>query len=92
MNTGILAAGRRQHLVRVARIVRRECTRLLANGLNTLAMSSIAAGAMVPLMAAFMGTPPTMSAGILAAAVVLRLGSGVALHMAARYVVGGLQR
>ena len=92
MNITLPQTGPRQRLARVARIVRRERTRLLANGLNTLAMSSIAAGAMVPLMAAFTGAPSSISAGILAAAVVLRLGSGVALHMAARYVVGGLQR
>ena len=76
---------------RQLRLVRRERTRLLANGLNTLAMSSIAAGATVPLVAAWAGVPSSVSASVLAAAVALRIGSGVALHLAARYV-GGLQR
>ncbi len=77
---------------RAARLIRRERTRLLANGLNTLAMSSIAAGATTPLVAALLGVPTSISAGVLAAAVALRIGSGIALHLAARYVVGGLQR
>ena len=79
-------------LTRRLRLVRRERTRLLANGLNTLAMSSIAAGATIPVVAAWAGVPSPVSAGVLAAAVALRIGSGVALHLAARYVVGGLRR
>ena len=92
MSASSLAAGPRQRLARAARIVRRERTRLLANGLNTLAASSIAAGATAPLVAAWAGVPSSISAGVLAAAVALRIGSGVALHLAARYVVGGLKR
>ncbi len=92
MSGGSLGIGPRQHLARVARIVRRERTRLLANGLNTLAMSSIAAAATAPFVAAFLGVPNSVSAGLFAAAVLIRLASGVALHLAARYVMGGLRR
>ena len=38
------------------------------------------------------GVWSSVSAGVLAAAVVIRLESGVALHLAARSLVGGLQR
>ena len=55
-------------------------------------MISIGAGATAPLMAVLLGVPSSVSAGVLAAAVALRIGSGVALHPAARYVVEGLQR
>ena len=92
MSANPLAAGPRQRLARAARIVRRERTRLLASGLNSLAMGSITAGATAPLLASLLGVPTSVSAGVLAAAVALRIGSGVALHLAARYVVGGLQR
>ena len=53
--------------------VRRERTRLLAGGLNTRAMNSIAAGTTMPPVVTFRGVPSSVSAGV--AAVVLRIGS-----------------
>ncbi len=85
-------SGVRRASDRAARLIRRERTRLLANGLNTLAMSSIAAAATAPFVAAFLGVPQSVGAGLFAAAVMIRLASGVALHLAARYVMGGLRR
>ena len=55
-------------------------------------MGSITGSATAPLVASLLGVPTSVSAGVLPAAVALRIGSGVALHLAAHYVVGGLQR
>jgi hypothetical protein len=55
-------------------------------------VSSIAAAGIAPFVAAYLGVPSSVSAGLFAAAVTVPLGAGVALHLAARYVVGGLRR
>ena len=54
--------------------IHRERPRLLASGLNTRVMNSITAGTTMPLGAAFLGVPSSVSAGVVAVAVVLRIG------------------
>ena len=69
------SSGVRQASDRATRLIRRERTRLLANGLNRLAVSSIATSATAPFVAAFLGVSQSVSAGLFAAAAMLRITS-----------------
>lgn len=74
-------------------LIHNEKTKLLATALNTAAGSSFTVGVLAPMAASFYNF--NGSAGAPLATIVLGtflwLASAVALHISARYVLGGLK-
>lgn len=74
-------------------LIHNERVKLLANVLNGAATSSFAVGVLAPIAAAFYsvaGTPRVSLVSIIAGAVIWLL-LAIALHLAARRVLGGLR-
>lgn len=72
-------------------IVDNERTKLLASALNSAATSCFTVGIIAPEAAAFYGaSSPSVTAETIILGVVVWICAALALHLAARHVLGGL--
>lgn len=74
-------------------LIQNERVKLLANALNSAATSSFAVGVLAPIAAAFysIGGPPRVSLTAIILGTIIWLALAIALHLAARRVLGGLR-
>jgi VIT1/CCC1 family predicted Fe2+/Mn2+ transporter len=73
-------------------MIRNERTKLTAGALNTAATSCFAIGVLTPIAAAFYGAAPaSLPLRVVVVGVVSWFAAACVLHLAARWVLGGLK-
>ena len=71
-------------------LIQNERTKLGATLLNGLAVATAAAGVIVPVVSAFYGLGSGPQWRLLLAGIPIWVAAGAALHLAGRYILGGL--